>query len=328
MKRKTMKPQNAAVAESGIEESVVRLTRDLKEAAATLSTGEARFLVDAYYQVQEYRKAADNQVRSLVQSEEPHAVINWLASQNETLENQIKRALDRWSDANPLGKWAKSITGIGPVIAAGLLAHIDIAKAPTVGHIWRFAGLDPTVTWEKSTKRPWNATLKTLCWKVGESFVKVSNLDDDVYGKVYQQRKQEEALNNDTGKLSQQARDKLARVKIDPKTDAYKWYAGQYPAGSYARWAALEGTEERAKFLSNVRVPPGQGQPMLPPAHIQARAKRYAVKLFLSHFHHVAFELAYNKLPPKPYIIEHGGHIHFIAPPNWKSTIVGDSINN
>lgn len=56
-----------------------------------------------------------------------------------------------------------SIHGIGPVISAGLLAHIDIHRAVTVGHIWRFAGLDPSVKWLKKTKRPWNAGLKVLC---------------------------------------------------------------------------------------------------------------------------------------------------------------------
>src|SRR3990167_10769230 len=168
---------------------ITRLSRDLKEAAATLSPDEARYLVDAYYQIQEYRKAASNQVRSLVEAKEPHAVILWLAEQNESLESQIKRALDRWSDANAVGQWAKSIVGIGPVISAGLLAHIDIAKAPTVGHIWRFAGLDPTLVWEKKTKRPFNAQLKTLCWKIGESFVKTCNNVASQYGPVYLARK-------------------------------------------------------------------------------------------------------------------------------------------
>jgi hypothetical protein len=44
-----------------------------------------------------------------------------------------------------------------------LLARIDIVKAPTAGHIWRYAGLDPTVRWNKGEKRPWNAGLKVLC---------------------------------------------------------------------------------------------------------------------------------------------------------------------
>ena len=60
------------------------------------------------------------------------------------------------------------------------------------------------------------------------------------------------------------------------------------------------------------------GTNMLPPAHIHARAKRYAVKLFLSHWHHVAYMIEYDgQEPPKPYILNQDGHTHFLAPPNW-----------
>ena len=153
-------------------EPAIRLSRDLIKASSTMTTMEARYLVDAYYLMQDDRKRAHNQVRAM--EEEPHSVIGWLAGQSETLEGQIKRALDSYSDSHPAGAWLKSNYGIGPVIAAGLLAHIDIRKAPTVGHIWRFAGLDPTTKWEKGQKRPFNAELKTLCWKLGQSFMKFS----------------------------------------------------------------------------------------------------------------------------------------------------------
>ena len=104
---------------------------------------------------------------------EPHDVLSWLADQNWVLETQVKRALAKYVDGHPVGSWLMSVHGIGPVISAGLLAHIDINKAPTAGHIWRFAGLDPTVVWLPKTKRPWNAGLKVLCWKAGESICKV-----------------------------------------------------------------------------------------------------------------------------------------------------------
>jgi len=61
-----------------------------------------------------------------------------------------------------------------------------------------------------------------------------------------------------------------------------------------------------------------QGVPgKLPPAHIHARVKRWAVKLFLAHYHHVAWTLAIGAPPPKPYVIAVLGHADFIAPPNF-----------
>lgn len=259
-------------------EPISKLTKDLKDAAITLSKAEARYLVDSYYQMQENRKRADNQVRALNESNEPHAVIAWLAANNRGLENQIRRALDAYSASIPIGAWSREVVGIGPVIAAGLIAHIDITQAPTVGHIWRYAGLDPTNSWEKGEKRPWNASLKTLCWKVGESFVKVMNREDAFYGHILKQRKEYEVQRNEAGELADQARAKLEKYRIGRTTDAYKHYS--------------------------------QGR--LPPAHIHARAKRYAVKLFLSHWHERAYEFEYGVKPPAPYPISILGHAHKI----------------
>lgn len=264
-------------------EPAERLSRDLRAAAATLTHREARYLVDAYYQMQDNRIRGDNQRRALAKEGEPHDIVEWFAVQARTLENQVKGALARYADAHTVGVWLQSITGIGPVIAAGLLAHIDITRAPTAGAVWRYAGLDPTSKWEKGEKRPWNASLKTLCWKAGESFVKVQANESDVYGKVYAERKELEVARNERGDFADQAARVLQEKRIRRSTDAF----GHYSEGR------------------------------LPPAHVHARAKRYAVKLFLAHLHHVMHEDHFGAPPPKPYIIEHGGHTHFIAPPNW-----------
>jgi len=262
-------------------EPFVKLDKDLRTAAQVLSSGEARFMVDAYYQVQGYRIRFGNQIRALSESGEPHDLIRWMYSNTEGLEKNIQSALDKYSKSNVVGKWARSIIGIGPVLAAGLLAHIDITKAPTVGHIWSFAGLNPNASWEKGQKRPWNAELKVICWKIGESFVKVQNNERDVYGKLYVARKAQEQERNEVGAFAEQA---AALVKkVGKETEAYKAYA--------------------------------QGK--LPPAHINERAKRYAVKMFLSHLHWVWYETEYGTLPPKPFVIEHMGHVDLLKPPNW-----------
>lgn len=262
---------------------VEKLRRDIKQASITLSDDEARFLVDGYYTMQEGRIRANNQVRALTESTEPHDVLSWLGAQWHVMENQIRGALDVYSNAHPVGVWSRSIVGIGPVLAAGLLAHIDMEKAPTAGNIWNFAGLNPGVTWGKGERRPWNARLKVLCWKIGESFVRVHNNPRDYYGKIYVERKTLEQERNAKFELEEQAHAALASKRFKKTTDAYKHYsAGQ-----------------------------------LPPKHIHQRAKRYAVKLFLAHWHEVAFWHHFNRPPPEPYAIVHLGHAHRSTPPNW-----------
>lgn len=265
-------------------EPLVKLTRDVKAAAATLSHGEARFLVNTYYMLQGDRIRSQHQERQLIAREEPHEVLGWFANNAGVLERNIKSSLGVYADAHRVGRWSQSILGIGPIIAAGLLAHIDITMAPSVGHIWSFAGLNPDRKWEKKTKRPWNADLKTLCWKIGESFVKVSGNEHDTYGKLYIERKAYERGRSERGELAEEAARALAEKKYRDDTKA------------------------KAAYL--------QGR--LPDGHLHARAKRWTVKLFLSHWHYVAYEVHYGRPPANPYILEHNPmHVHFAAPPNW-----------
>ena len=266
-------------------EPIIKLTRDIKKAAERLNPREIRFLVDTYYQMQDDRMRSASQVRSMLKNEEdePHELISWLYSNFATLERSLKSALGTYSQVYPVGRWAESNVGVGPVLSAGLLANIDIQKTPHVSHIWSFAGLNPTVKWEKGQVRPWNARLKVVCFHLGESFVKVSNKEGAFYGQLYSQRKEQEIAKNEAGLFSDQAERILKVKKIGKSTDAYKYYSKGF----------------------------------LPPAHIHARAKRWAVKIFLTHWHQVAYELQYGVSPPRPYIIEVIGHKDYIDPPNW-----------
>jgi len=257
-----------------------RMARDIRAAAGSMSVDEARFLVDAYYAMQADRIRDDAQIRSLTETEEPTAVLAYLSEQHRLLETQIAGALKRFADAQPIGVWMQSIIGIGPIISAGMIAHIDIRKAQTTSQIWRYAGLDPTVKWEKKTKRPWNASLKVLCWKLGESFIKTQNHPDAVYGPLYAQRKALEIARNEGGQNADAAARILAEKKFGADTDARK----HLEAGR------------------------------LPPAQIHARARRYAVKMFLSHMHEKWRTL--EGLPvPQPYAIAHLQHAHKMEPP-------------
>lgn len=322
-----------------------KLTKDLIKASGTLGTQEARYLVDLYYAIQTFRISTNNQIRSIVKSEtdEPHETISFFANQFEGLENDIKKALRVYVENQELGKWLLSITGIGEVISAGLLANLNIAKAQTAGAFWRFCGLDPTQEWYgkerakkvveevvgnkktydvedfaklaqatnwgfnsfieyfskldkdgkeiKKTKTnlikylsrvPFNQRMRTLCFKIGESFVKVQNNDNDFYGKLFAQRKAYEQAKNEAGDYAEQAKAKLEKCNIGKEKEAYKWYS----------------------------------QGMLPPGHIHARARRYAVKIFLSHVFDKWYQIEYGKEPPKPFAIAILGHAHKIGMPN------------
>lgn len=273
--------------ETGTEATALvlrKLRKDIKAASATLTGPEARYLVDTYYGLQKYRVSNSNQVAALTKAEEPHGTLAFFAGQMETLENQVRSVLDVYSLSQPLGQWARSVRGIGPVLASGLLAHVDVEKANTAGKLWRFAGLDPTVTWDKGGKRPWNARLKVIAWKIGESFVKVSGHDEAFYGKVYAKRKMLEEERNAAHSFSAQAEISLASKRWKKDTDAFAAYS--------------------------------HGE--LPQARIHLRACRYAVKLFLAHYLEVGRKLRGLSVP-LPYAIEHMGHVDVIPPNGTES---------
>lgn len=261
-------------------EVVTRLAREVRSSGMNLDRDQARFLVDVYYRVQEHRIALGGQERALIANDRPTDIVHHFGDQMSTLERQMVSVLDVFTQASGVGRWSRAQVGVGPIIAAGLLAHIDITKAPTVGHIWSFAGLNPQAKWEKGQKRPWNADLKVLCWKLGDSFVKVSGRENAFYGKLYRERKDLEVTRNDERMFADQAAATLREKNI--------------------REAATRKCYEDGK---------------LPPGRIDLRARRWAVKLFLSHWHEVAYREHYDAAPPLPYVMAHLGHVDLIPPP-------------
>jgi len=331
-----------------VDLELIRTLKPRQIKTMKFSDDQARGIVRTYYLIQELRKTTNSQTRAFKVDERPHMFVSFLADEMEHLEKMCKHALDAYSLSQEIGIWARSIVGIGPVITSGLMSYLDITKAPVASHIWRYAGLDPTQNWLGEAKaralyneivgpkgmatpeqiatlaikagrnpqllleqmktitainkegerisrdanrqdqigvlalRPWNAELKKLCWHIGECFVKFQNHKDDVYGKFFVIRKAYEEEKNARGEYASEAARKLASCDIrDTKTlEIYK--SGKLPQG-----------------------------------HLQSRAKRYAVKLFLSHYHAVAYELHYGEKPPKPFAIAILNHAHEIQIPHW-----------
>ena len=339
------------------EPVIVKLSKDLRQASLMMSDDEVRYLVNSYYIVQKDRMRADAQVREKEKDGEPCSVLRWTADNYRLMEASIRTSLDVYSKNHIAGEWARGILGVGPVIASGFFAHVDIRKATTAGHIWTFAGIDGKSAWlggleaEKMvrtfidggskisvndvisvakkvgccpkwyarriareadnnidlsfrglpeqldeeyvriilkdreftkndmvsalSRRPWNADLKTLCWKLGQCFVYVSGNENSYYGRIYKERKELDRAKNESKAFSKDAEYVLSMKKIGKDTEAFSYYSSG----------------------------------MLPPAQIHARAKRFAVKIFISHLYEVWRTKA--GLPVmRPYMMEIKGHPH------------------
>ena len=151
-------------------------SRDLRAAAKLMGVREARYFVDTYYDLQDYRIAAANQQRKLLEGQEPSEFIAWLKNgQLVVLEGQSKPC----STSGARGATDGRVEPCGCRDRPSHFIRIDCQyrhykSADRRAHLAVRPGLDPTCKWRRAKKRPWNASLKRLCWLMGESFVKVS----------------------------------------------------------------------------------------------------------------------------------------------------------
>lgn len=309
--------------EPDVLEIEAKLSKDIKASAKLLGRRQARYLVDMYYQMQDARIRADGQVRS-GDSGEPNGLLQWNADNFRRMEARYKSALGIFANEYIVGRWLQSICGIGPVISAGLISHLKMQvwachefqtthkckpctqeephgpqcmnrDVKTAGHFWNFAGLNSEQEWKKGHYRPWNTDLKTLSvFKLGESFVKVQANKNDYYGKLFRARRDEEGAKDAALAFKELAAERVETV--GKTTEARKYYESGH----------------------------------LPPAHLHARARRWTVKIFLSHLHHVMHVDFFGADPCKPYVFEKcpGDHRHFIPIPHWPYSGGGKSLKD
>jgi hypothetical protein len=328
-------------------QAIVKLDKDLKEAAQTMTRADARTLINIFYDIQHVRIRLSNQVDAAIDNGRPCDLLKWALKNEEVYERNCLNSLQIWTRKHPITKrWVEQLYGVGPITCAGMIAYLDEKPPPTVGHWWSFAGMQPNtkaltndkatelikkelgkasgpVTIEQATsicqslyrksdsvihfamfdkegkerpltvaslatalaRRPWNARLKTLLWKFASTQVRLHarSKGKGAYGTLYYTRKAYEIAKNEAGDYAETAATILKEKNYKKTTDAYKAYI--------------------------------QGK--LPDAHIHARCLRWVAKVFVAHWHQVSFNLEYGVDPPRPWIIEHGGHDHYIDPPGW-----------
>ena len=325
------------------------LSKDVKKSVALMDDKQLRIIIDSYYQAQHNRITTQNQIRAVIQGYDDNdnlLAMSWLLKNYENTENQIRKLIEEYTNNVPVCRWAKSIKGIGPMFAAILWDAIDMDVCQHANQFLNYAGLnDNNIPWlgtekaekivneayencglkktdpmndnvliyisaktnrkfesilkgfkshkEKDTKNssdrvtlikylakpPYNKELKSVCYLIGEAFCKVSNRGS-LYGEIYRERKAWETMRNEQLAYKEQAERLLAEKNYDKKTPTYK--------------CLIEGK--------------------LSPAHINQRAKRYATKIFLTHFFEACWIYTHGTKPPVIYPIAFQDHVDYIEP--------------
>ncbi len=325
-----------------------KLSRDLKRSARLLPQRHARYLVDTYYQIQQFRIRLGGQIRAAGDSAEPTGLLAWTEKSMVTLENDLRLCLGEFSRTYKVGRWLQSLCGIGPVLTAGLLAAFDIRKAPTAGQFWRFAGLDPSLKWlgkdgarelvadvMGDSKKATEEHLQTIGQRTNRHPENIRKLlkDGKLTRKSLIAALAKRPWNHDlkclvAGKVADsfvkvQGREKDfygAIYKAHREKEAAINEEGGFAEQAAASLKAKKYGKETASFQAYT-----EGK--LPPLHLHNRSERYAAKLFLSHLHRVMFVDFHGKEPPLPYAFDKmEGHRHLIDPPNWPGDFTGDEL--
>ena len=120
------------------------------------------------------------------------------------------------------------------------------------------------------SKPPYSRRLKNCAYKLGESFVfNHTRGKHNVYGRLYMDRKAYEMAKNENLEYKDQAERILSEKNFSSDTKSKEFYK----------------------------------KGMLPPGHIEMRARRFVEKIFISHFYEMWHLVEYGKPAPIPYIL-------------------------
>ncbi len=281
----------------GIEVRYRTLDREKLEKLSVLKQ-----LVASYYGVQKERIAMGNRITMLIKEYGETENIKKLMDvykESEVIEKTILKHIRPILREFPIyTEWLKYVMGIGEVLSAGLIAGIKTPERfENISKLWKYCGLHvvngEAPSRRKGAKVDWSPFMQTLCWKIGESFVKTRGFYRQMYDifKKDEERKSEEGIVREIDKC----------IGYVPRDEEVIEIVGNTPLTK----AKIE--KLKKKGFKELRVG-------LTRAHVHARAKRKTVKLFIAHLWIKWRQL--EGLPiTKPYANVILGHSEFIEPP-------------
>lgn len=324
---------------------IVKMDKKQKQSVIEIPTREeARFLVDIYYQQQNKRIVAENQLRALKQNKDNNIessdgtnnfqFLSWYVYNQQLMEQQIAAGLKVFADTNYLSRWAKEVKGIGPVIATCLVADLQIITDDTgatdmhAGNWWSFCGLN-------DNNRPWLGTKASTA--IVNRIVEENNgiVDNDVVAAIAAETQwsiehyERFALRNDgswdkqklisaSSVIPYSKKMKVLMYKIghsfvmqqNKKDSLYGRLLKQRKELEMVRNERGEYKDQAARILKeknfghDTKAYQAYSEGLLPAGHIAMRAQRYATKLFISHLFEAAYYNMYGHMTPKPYVLQ------------------------
>ena len=219
-------------------------------------------------------------------------VLAFFRNRISELQKSIKASLEIYARTFTVGRWALEVTNLDSAIITKFLDDIIVDESRTPEELWSYAGL---ILNEPDTKKQvYNVSLKHMCVEIGRIFVKDTSYKNNFYTELYLRDYLRRTNLNKEGAYATLAKQSLSSYVVDPKKEQ-----------SIANKAIYE-------------------KGLLPENRISVQSQRYAVKIFLAHWHAVA----YRDLFHKDYVSHHK---NIVPVPRWpfdKSNIIDIKVSD
>lgn len=243
--------------ENGLEEDLKgteRVKRDI-ERLKKLKNRELRILVESFYDMQKLRIAMSNRIfaytkAGLLEYIDPKPALGKLKEAEKELEKEIKEVVVKhglW-DA-----WFKDVKGIGPVMAAGIIAwRDDISKSDNVSTFWKYHGFSPGQGRQKGSKLDYNPKAKTHAYKCGIQLLKAKGKYADLYYAAkskYESREDIKQLHE-----SGDARGGMKSYKLHIHYMALRSMIKRFLSDTWIVWRQVEGLSVTEPYIFSERA--------------------------------------------------------------------------
>lgn len=170
-------------------QGLVELPEQVLKSSALLTRDQLRFIMSIYYHIQEYRRSLENQIPSVLQGLEGETldippVIDWVVREIYNTEISIEKIAEAYTDSNPVTRWAKSIIGVSPIVAAGLVAEFDISRTRHANQFFTYCGLNnynsPWLSADEASSLI-DALVRYNIICINDILVYLNSMDCDVY---------------------------------------------------------------------------------------------------------------------------------------------------
>ncbi len=222
-----------------------------------------------------------------------------------TLEKTIDKDIATIVKQEPIYEEMSQIRGIGPMLAAKILAMVDIEVADSVSALWRYSGYGVGKYWVDEND-------KVQAPQIGMKWIKTSEVRDEVIV-----REAEEKV--------------LVRIVVNPKLE---WKLVEMRDRPLEGWllpynkrlkttlylvasSFLKCGSPYRLFFDNAKLHYAVTHPEWKPAHVRDASMRKQTKMFLSHLW-LRWRTLEGLPVRQPYAFEKlEGHTHYYAPENF-----------